>query len=384
MRKGVCLIILLVITAFSFASLYAAESITPQNNKGKKWRIAYYQGGPYVDYQTILKAVVKGLMKINWIEEVELPNPKDPADTEELWHWMAKELNKKSEYVEFVDDAYYNANWSTEQRPKTQAEAIKRFNSSDIDFVLAFGTWAGQDLANNDHSTPIEVISASDPLGAKIVKSFDDSGYDHVHAKIEPTRYEIQVQLFHDIIGFNILGVVYDDTPEGRTYAAIDKIRTVAKERGFKIAPCYAQWAEANSDEDATNQVLECHKKLAETVDAVYITTHRGIKPKTLPDLLVPLNEKKIPTFSQSGSGEVKRGVLLSIAQAGYKYAGEFHAEAIAKVFNGTQSRALNQIFESPPKIAINLAVASIIEYDPPVDILGAADEIYQEIETAQ
>ncbi len=35
----------------------------------------------------------------------------------------------------------------------------------------------------------------------------------------------------------------------------------------------------------------------------------------------------------------------------------------------------------NPPKIAINLKTAEIIGYDPPVDVLGAADEIYQEIE---
>lgn len=382
MKKRFCLIVIIAVAMLSFSSLYAQESIEPKTNNGKKWRVAYYQGGPYVDYQTILRSVIKGLMKIQWIEEAELIEVNDEADTEELWKWMAKNL--KSDYIELVEDAYYNSGWNEDQRPKTKASAINRFNEKNIDFVLAFGTWAGQDLANNDHSTPIEVISASDPLGAKIVNSIEDSGYDHVHAKIEPTRYEIQVQLFHDIIGFNTLGVVYDDTPEGRIYAAVDKIEMVAKERGFEIVPCFAEWAGAKSDADATAKVLACHKKLAETVDAMYITTHRGVNPKTLAALLVPLNENKIPTFSQSGSQEVKRGVLLSIAQAGYKYAGEFHAEAIAKVFNGTKSRDLNQIFESPPKIAINLAVAAIIEYDPPVDILGAADEIYQDIESSK
>ena len=382
MKKNFCLIVCITVITVFFSSLHAEESIEPTTNNGNKWRVAYYQGGPYVDYQTILRAVIKGLMKIKWIEEAELIEVKDEADTEELWQWMAQNL--KSEYIELVEDAYYNSGWDADQRPQTKATAIKRFNEKDIDFVLAFGTWAGQDLANNDHAVPIEVISASDPLGAKIVKSIEDSGFDHVHAKIEPTRYEIQVQLFHDIIGFNTLGVVYDDTPEGKTYAAVDKIEDIARERGFQIVPCFAQWSGAKSDEDATAQVLDCHKELAGTVDAMYITTHLGVNPKTLPDLLVPLNDNKIPTFSQSGSQEVKRGVLLSIAQAGYKYAGEFHAEAIAKVFNGTKSRDLNQVFESPPKIAINLAVAAIIEYDPPVDILGAADEIYQDIEAPE
>jgi hypothetical protein len=71
----------------------------------------------------------------------------------------------------------------------------------------------------------------------------------------------------------------------------------------------------------------------------------------------------------------------MSISQAGFKYIGRFHAEIIAKVFNGAKPRQLEQLFEEPPRIAINLKTAEIIGYDPPVDVLGAADEIYQEIE---
>ena len=63
-----------------------------------------------------------------------------------------------------------------------------------------------------------------------------------------------------------------------------------------------------------------------------------------------------------------------------FKYVGHFYAEIIAKIFNGAQPRQLDLIFEDPPKIAINLKTAEIIGYDPPVDVLGAADEIYQEI----
>jgi len=94
-----------------------------------------------------------------------------------------------------------------------------------------------------------------------------------------------------------------------------------------------------------------------------------------------PLYENEVPTFSQLGSRDVRYGALLSIARAGFKYVARFHAETIAKIFNGAKPRDLEQLFEDPPRIAINLKVAKIIKYDPPVDILSSADEIYQEIE---
>ena len=67
----------------------------------------------------------------------------------------------------------------------------------------------------------------------------------------------------------------------------------------------------------------------------------------------------------------------MSISQAGFKYVGQYQAKIIAKIFNGAKPGQLNQLFEEPSRIAINLKTASKIGYDPPVDVLSAADEIY-------
>ena len=50
----------------------------------------------------------------------------------------------------------------------------------------------------------------------------------------------------------------------------------------------------------------------------------------------------------------------------------------MAKVFNGAKPHDLTQIFENPPKIAINLLSAKQIGFDPSIDLMGVADEIYQ------
>jgi hypothetical protein len=75
----------------------------------------------------------------------------------------------------------------------------------------------------------------------------------------------------------------------------------------------------------------------------------------------------------------VKYGFLVSTSTAGYRYVGEFHAETMAKIFNGAAPNQLDQVFEEPPKIAINLKTAEIIGFNPPLVILGAADEIFRE-----
>lgn len=345
---------------------------------GSKWRIGYYEGGPFVNYQLNFIATIKGLMKLGWIETTEIPPQKDKQTTE-LWNWLS--TRAKSKYIEFVKDAHYSANWDRKGfREKIAAEIISRLNQKkDIDLIIAMGTWAGKDLANSSHKVPTMVMSVSDALASGIIKSVEDSGFDHVHARVDPLRYERQVQIFHDVIQFQKLGMAYENTVNGRSYAAIDKVEKIAKERGFEIVSCHTV---LSSQETAEETVKKCFRELGDKkVDAIYATLQIGINKETLPELVKIANSYKIPTFSQRGSGEVKNGFLLSLSMAGFRYVGEFYAETMAKIFNGAKPRQLEQIFQDPPKIAINLKTAQIIGYDPPMEVLGLADETYQEIE---
>ena len=356
--------------------------ISPRTNNGKKWRIGYLQGGSYNSYQRSLISLVEGLMDLGWIERQSIPTQENDKDTYKLWAWMASEM--KSDYLEFSADAYYDSNWDKGQRPRIKAELIDRLNTKKgLDLILALGTWAGQDLANNQHHTPTLVASTTDPLEGKIIKSVEDSGYDHIHAKIDPTRHERQVKLFYDFFKFNKLGVAFEDSEAGRAFGAVGNIETMSSELGFEVVPCYADFTEL-SQEQAEANIAQCYKELAPKVDAVFIARHPGVSLKNLPDIIAPLNKYKIPSFSQGFSNEVQHGTLLSISVADFSGIGNFYATTIAKIFNGAKPRQLNQVFKNPPKFAINMKTAKIIGYNPPVEILSAADEIYHEISVAE
>ncbi|MBU2623675.1 MAG: ABC transporter substrate-binding protein [Proteobacteria bacterium] len=377
----------LFIICFFFSNVYAIDKgnypVTPKMNKGKKWRVGYLEGGPYGNYPDNLRALVAALSDLGWAKKPAFPPSADANDTKQLWSWISKNL--KSDYLEFVQDAYWSNNWDDSLRPKNRQLIIERLNQKkDIDLMLAMGTWAGQDLANNEHSVPTIVMSASNPIASKIAKSVNDSGYDHLNARVDPTRYERQIRIFYDIFKFKRLGVVLEkDTIVGRSYAAIDDIEKVAGEKGFKVITCNAPFSGV-SMEEAQNSVLKCHEELAPKVDAFYITVHRGVSLQNMDKLLAPLMRNKTPTFSQLGTDEVKHGVLLSIARAGFKYIARFHAETIAKIFNGAKPHDLEQLFEDPPRIAINLKTAKIIGYKPGVDILGSSDEVFKSIAVAK
>ncbi|NMK50020.1 ABC transporter substrate binding protein [Achromobacter sp. Bel] len=341
---------------------------------GKKWRIGYFESGDYSEYPRTLRVTVDGLQKLGWIT---LPPMPDGLNGQQMWEFLAD--NARSDTLEFVRDAWWRpGNFDAAQRPVVR-EAIKDrlATRKDIDLIIAMGTWAGQDMAGMGAPVPTIVASTSDAVGARITRSAQDSGLDNLHARVQPERYQRQVRLFHEIVPFKRLGLVYEDSPEGRTYSAVEAVEQVAREQGFEVVTCNAP-SNGIAPEAATRNAMECYARLAKQVDAAYVTVHRGITPASVDTLAEILRQARVPSFSMLGSEEVKHGLLLSLAQADYSYVGLFYAETMARIFNGAKPRELSQVWIDPAKIALNLETARVIGFDPPVDILLAADEVYE------
>lgn len=378
--KLIAAVILVIICLMPNPIIADNDSATsPKLNNGKKWRIGYHEGGPYINYTDNLRTLVAGLVKLGWMAPINIPKQTDTRQSKLIWDFLAQ--NTQSDYIVFVPDAHWSAEWSKEKRKIVKDEIIQRLNKQkDIDFMIAMGTWAAQDLSNNRHQTPTMAVSVSDPVRAGISALAEDSGLDHFHAKCDPTRYIRQLRLFHRLVRFKKLGVVYENTAEGKTYAAFDDIHKVAKERGFSVVLCDAPIS--GVDEKASvDSVIQCHESLAKKVDAVYVTVHRGVKANRMKELTAPFIKHRIPTWSQRGPKEVKRGLLLSISRGGFKSVGQYHAEVMAKIFNGKKPRSINQIYEDPKLIAINRKVAELIQFKIPGSMMRIAGEVYETIE---
>lgn len=374
-------LLVFALTFFLISKGFAADyPTTPRlKDNGKKHRIVFLQGGPYFEYDMVFKAVIRALMELGWAEKISLP-AQSTDSAQSLYTYLAAH-KEWSKYLEFAADGFYDNDWKENKRQPTMQKLLKR---RDVDMIFAYGTWAGQDMKNmpaNFDRVPVVVMDVSDPLRSKIVDSNEDSGRSNLTARVDPLRYQRQLRLFHQIIGFKRLGMAFEDTVEGRSYSAITDVEKVSREQNFEIVqirhPGYVK-----SKNQAVEWYLQSVSKLAPKVDAFYITQQLAVDNESLSKIVEILNSHKIPTFSQTGSMEVRRGLLLSIATADYKYVANYHARKIAQILNGAEPRKLPILFEDPPKIAINLQTASTIGFDPPVDILSAADEVYMETET--
>ena len=299
-----------------FAAVAASAADTPvvgekaSAHPAKRWRAAYIEGGGYTDYQRILTATAKGLAELGIIADGDVPIPEKTDDTRPIWDWLAEHAG--GDRLEFLKDGYYSANWDAPQRAANRKALLDRIRErGDVDMVFAFGTWAGLDMATADIAVPVFSMSVTDAVQAGISKSLEDSGRDNLHTQIDPERYKRQLAVFHDIFGFKKLGVPYEDTPEGRSDVSLAAIESAADELGIELVRCTTA-LNVPPDQSFAN-LRQCISQLAETSDAVYLTTNSGMQWNRMRELLQPLIEAGVPSFSQSGIEETKLGVLMSL-----------------------------------------------------------------------
>lgn len=353
----------------------ADNQALPTTNNGQKWRIAYYEGGAYTDYTDNMRSLIQGLIELGWIERATLPKIEGDV-SKPYWDWLVQK--SQSKYLEFREEDAYSADWNSDTRKERRNNILKKLQNGDIDLIISMGTWAGLDLVNTQHHVPTIVMSTSNAIQAKIIKSIDDSGYDHVTARVDPNRYPRQIRMFHRLVGFKKLGVVYENTPEGRTYSAISYLEKLSAKRGFELVLCDV--ADSTDDrESAKRNCMECFEKLVQEVDAVYLTSMQAIS-ENIDNISSLLKQTKTPSFAMNGSKMVRKGILMSISNDGaYEALGQYYAKKMASIFNGTKPRDLEQLYPDPLVIALNMETSRIIDFPIPNSILHIANEIYGE-----
>ncbi|MCK7574774.1 MAG: hypothetical protein MZV65_01995 [Chromatiales bacterium] len=110
------------------------------------------------------------------------------------------------------------------------------------------------------------------------------------------------------------LGIAHENSIAGKAMPKLMQADKIGKERGFFIISyCYTQSDIIDSDL-AAQTAIKRFNELVKNCDAIYVTQQGGVNFGDIPELVKIANDNRIPTFSQSGSDEVKYGFLLSIS----------------------------------------------------------------------
>ncbi len=324
---------------------YCADTIPK-----KIYKIGYLEPAPYWIFSHELDAIKKALAEMGWKDKIEFPA-----------------------------DAFFNPGREDDKKPLWSKRADELMARKDIDLIITAGTDATATMLKaNNGKTPIVAISVSDPIKSKFVLNEKDSGVDNFNVRVAPNQYKRMFEIFHDVVGFKKLGLVYWDTENGKRYTNLDDAHLVAKERGFEVIE-YKKVSESGAAEDCLKGLEELVSK---KIDAFFIPSLNCFdwQASNMKMLLDFLSEKKIPTFARNGTRDVKGGALMGFSSIDFSSRGKFIADKIVRIFQGEKPRSLPMIDNAIPKISINLHVAKKIGFNPPFDILAASDELFQEI----
>ncbi|MCP4702086.1 MAG: hypothetical protein GY862_35290 [Gammaproteobacteria bacterium] len=322
------------------------------------YKIGYFESKEYFIFIQTRTALLNALAEMGWKDKIEFPpdayfSPGDLPEQKKKWPGITRELLTRKD----LDLIFAAGTAATNAILKTNRKLIKAGKGKELPSILSG--------------------AVSDAVKSKFVRNKDDSGIDNFTVRIVPGRYIRMFRIFHDEVNFNKLGLLYVDSEDGRKFANVADAHTVAKERGFQIIAYKINETRTPKEcEDAVNFLAK------QGIDAFFIPSltcfeWKEYDVKKFLDILV---KNKIPSFARQGTPNVKAGALMGFSTVDYSARGRFLANMLIKILQGAKPRSLNMVDNAPPKIALNLYVAQQIGFDPSFDILGASDEIYQEI----
>lgn len=312
----------------------------------KVYRVAVLEAGTNWVHDKMLSALQAALVEKGWGERVQFP-----AD--------ARSINS----------------WTSLGKAGTVRMATQLMQRTDIDLIIGMGTEAAQALvASNNGRTPIVAMTLSDPIGSGVVKSAEDSGVDNLTTCVMPNQWLNMLRLFHTVVRFKKLGVIYEDTAAGRTYTSLDDARDMVREKGVRLVEFshLERGASVSQCKDALTWLV------GNGVDAVYLPDipcfdWTTTDPRPLLDYL---RAHKVATFARTGLPLVQLGALMGAFDFELKPLGRFHAAQLIGIFEGAQPRKLKMVMPDAMGLSLNLKTARAIGHDLSPDVLVNADVI--------
>ena len=308
--------------------------------------IAYFEAGPYWEFSLLFEKVVDSLKRKQILDKVRFP---ESLHSTPGWD---------------VPAAVY------------AAEAKRLMSDPSVDLIISMGTVATKALLDaNNGRTPIVSIDVADPVGAGIIDAVSGKGAPNLTLQYTPDKWQKVFVLFHQALLFTKMGIMYHDSPEGRSYSNVNEAREVARDRGFTLV----EYARLDQEESIDSCVAGMRYLVDQGVDALYISAlncfdwNKG-NPREIFDYL---HSHGIKTLARDGTVQVKRGALLGLSTLDYASVSDYYVGQIAHLLGFMPERALVVQSSYSPKITLNLDTASTLKLDIPLILLIAADEIF-------
>ena len=284
----------------------------------------------------------------------------------------------KDRYV-IPDDLIFSPGWASDQSVLEEI-AEKIMARDDVDLIMSMGTAATKAfISKNNNRTPIVGIAISDPFRSGIITSRTESGIDNLTLLYIINGWLHVFDSAYEIVGFTKIGLIYEDTPNGRTYANLEDAIEAGRTLGFEVVeyPFY----------DVKLPYESCLKGvdylISKGVDALFLSDIECFD-KNIVDakaIIETANAKKIATITNLGDLHVEAGALISVSSISPNAIRKFYGERIRQILeNNAKPAELGINTEFSPEIIINLETVQKIGLDVSMPVLLSADKIYDKL----
>lgn len=265
----------------------------------------------------------------------------------------------------FVDGKNIKIDYQSAQgSTATAAQIARKFVGDKADIIIPITTPSAQPVVAATRSIPIVFSGVTDPVAAKLVKSWEPSGTNVTgisdHKPIAP-----QVKLIQTLVPeLKSVGYVYS-AGEVNSTIVLEELKEEAKKQGFNVVPVAVQ---------RSADIGTAARSLNGKVQAIYISEDNGVV-SAYEALHKAALEAKIPVIA-SDRDTVERGALAAYAVNQYDI-GVATGKSAARVLKGEKAGLIPTQEVSQLELSINTKTAKDLGINLPQDLLKEAKETF-------
>ena len=265
----------------------------------------------------------------------------------------------------FVDGKNIKIDFQSAQgSTATAAQIARKFVGDKADIIIPITTPSAQPVVAATRSIPIVFSGVTDPVAAKLVKSWEPSGTNVTgisdHKAIEPQLELIQTLVPH----LKSLGYVYS-AGEVNSAIVLEELQQAAKTANIKIVPVAVQ---------RSADIGTAARSLNGKVQAIYISEDNAVV-SAYEALHKAALEAKIPVIA-ADKDTVERGALAAYAVNQYDIGVET-GKVAAKILRGEKAGAIATHSVSKMELSINQKTAKELNIVLPDNLLKETKSLF-------
>ncbi|QIQ22302.1 ABC transporter substrate-binding protein [Zophobihabitans entericus] len=243
------------------------------------------------------------------------------------------------------------------------AQIAKQFVASKPDVMVAISTPSAQSLAATTKSIPIVFTAVTDPVAAKLTRSWEASG-TNVTGVSDALSLDKQIELMLKVKpDLKNIGYIYSPGEVNSTMT-LRQLQEQLKPLNINILAVPAQ---------RTSDIPAAARSLKGKVDLIYTTTDNNVV-SAYESLTKVANESKIPLVA-SNPEAVERGALAALGMSYYDL-GRQAGKLVIRILNGEKPGDMPPEIGNITQLVVSTIAAERQGITLPEDLIQSAEQV--------